>query len=470
LISAVLGNIANCNNFSKNFWWNNDFGFLTYLAEASGIPQIFEIKDPKTGKILERRKPRIIEESDPPHNHSDALKRWRQASTDFKHVLQASRIRLSELQEIKNLVQDLANLESGSEQGQTLKELLLEHYKSKPHVIWRILNTPSFRAWQKEGQRIAHKESKKLVHFDYVKRIVPTFANKLGSHFVDNNLFSKPHGEKHIVSPWCDTQTQSLRDEVFISAIKLHKAFIDAAANPLRHNLGVLMRNFGSSSSEIDKKTVELLPDLWSSFFLVVPSVSTTFASIERMLKDLPTNSLGWLLIDEAGQALPQAAVGAIMRTKRAIVTGDPLQIEPVVTLPNNLTKSICEQFLVDPNRFNAPKASVQTLLDTVTSYFSEFNTKDGSRLVGVPLLVHKRCADPMFSISNAIAYGNSMVQAKSPNNSPIRNCLGPSMWFDVQGQALDTWCLEEGKKVVELLYKFKECLNIPKPIYCKPF
>ncbi|WP_342271998.1 hypothetical protein [Candidatus Tisiphia endosymbiont of Parasteatoda lunata] len=87
LISAVLGNITNCNNFSKNFWWNNDLGLLTYLAEASGIPQIFEITDPKTGKILERRKPRIIEESDPPHNHSDALRRWRQASTDFKHVL-----------------------------------------------------------------------------------------------------------------------------------------------------------------------------------------------------------------------------------------------------------------------------------------------------------------------------------------------------------------------------------------------
>lgn len=216
---------------------------------------------------------------------------------------------------------------------------------------------------------------------------------------------------------------------------------------------------------------MELLPDLWSSFFLVVPSVSTTFASVGRMLKDIPTNSLGWLLIDEAGQALPQTAVGAIMRTKRAIVTGDPLQIEPVVTLPNNLTKSICEQFLVDPNRFNAPKASVQTLSDTVTSYFSEFNTKDGSRLVDVPLLVHRRCADPMFSISNAaIAYGNSMVQAKSPNNSPIRNCLGPSMWFDVQGQALDTWCLEEGKKVVELLYKLKSASIFPNLYIVSPF
>ncbi|MDN3030920.1 MAG: AAA domain-containing protein [Candidatus Tisiphia sp.] len=123
-------------------------------------------------------------------------------------------------------------------------------------------------------------------------------------------------------------------------------------------------------------------------------------------MRQNPANSLGWLIIDEAGQALPQAAVGAIMRTKRVVVTGDPLQIEPVVDLPDNLTKSICKQFSVDPKRFNAPEASVQTLSDSATSYVYEFNTTNcGNRLVGVPLLVHRRCGNPMFDISNIIAY-----------------------------------------------------------------
>ena len=116
-----------------------------------------------------------------------------------------------------------------------------------------------------------------------------------------------------------------------------------------------------------------MLSDLWSSLFLVIPCLSTTFASVGTMLKDLPVESLGWLLIDEAGQATPQAAVGAIMKTKRALLVGDPMQIEPVVTLPDTLTQTICLHFGVNSDQFNAPQASAQTLADTACQYFSVF-------------------------------------------------------------------------------------------------
>jgi hypothetical protein len=43
------------------------------------------------------------------------------------------------------------------------------------------------------------------------------------------------------MTPWFSPASQRLRDEVFISAMAVHHAFIDAAAKPLRHNLGALM-------------------------------------------------------------------------------------------------------------------------------------------------------------------------------------------------------------------------------------
>jgi energy-coupling factor transporter ATP-binding protein EcfA2 len=56
-------------------------------------------------------------------------------------------------------------------------------------------------------------------------------------------------------------------------------------------------------------------------------------------------------------------------------------------------------------NRGRFKQASVQTLADAASAYASEFQTKVGSRSVGVPLLVHRRCSEPMFGVSNAIAY-----------------------------------------------------------------
>jgi hypothetical protein len=44
-----------------------------------------------------------------------------------------------------------------------------------------------------------------------------------------------------------------------------------------------------------------------------VPVISTTFATFDRLLSHLHEEELRWLLIDEAGQAVPQAAAGAMM-------------------------------------------------------------------------------------------------------------------------------------------------------------
>jgi hypothetical protein len=274
---------------------------------------------------------------------------------------------------------------------------------------------------------------------------------KYGVVLADATFFALEHGKRHQATPWFPEVIQRQRDEVFISAMALHRAFIDAAAKPLRHNLGALMNVFTTQTLPGAEKQA-LLPDLWASLFLVVPLVSTTFASVNRMLGKLPLESLGWLFVDEAGQALPQAAVGALMRTRRAVIVGDPVQIEPVVVLPDILTHAICRCFGVDPDYYAAPLASVQTLADAASAYTSEFQTQHGSRNVGVPLLVHRRCSDPMFGVSNAIAYSGLMVSAKSPKPSTIRDLLGLSRWIHVEGSGEDKWCREEGGELLRLL------------------
>jgi hypothetical protein len=414
LISAVLGNASNRNKFRQKFWWDGDVGFASYLAQACGVPQIYEVRDQYSGQIVESRTPQIVAENDPPENQHEALERWERARTRFEAVLKKCTDSLAELEKMRLLV--------------------------------------------KEGKG--------------AKTQLTKLRQTLGTHFVDEALFSKSHQEMNLVSPWCNTEMQALRDDVFFESIRLTKAFIDAAAKPLRHNLGILMQHFGKQVIAPDSQVLERMPDLWSTFFLVVPSISTTFASASRMLTHLPVSSLGWLLVDEAGQALPQAAVGAMMKTKRALVTGDPLQIEPVVTLPQSLTEKICAQFKVHVDRFNAPKASVQTLSDDASSYFSEFHGRYGTRTVGFPLLVHRRCAEPMFSIANTIAYEGLMVQQKVPERSPIRDCLGSSVWFHTETllEPKDKWSSDEGDRVLSLLQRLRDTGVSPDLYILTPF
>lgn len=376
--------------------------------------------------------------------------------------------------------------------------------RSKPALFSRLFHRKAYREWKtqyagatqrfhkatKNQQATTERQEKKERAASSVRHEITAAKSKftrvkeealaltaeleelrlsLGGTLINRRYFEGNHRERQLASPWLNAAASRARDTLFEAAMELHRAFIDAAAKPLRHNLGLLMDSFGVRSFGSPEKDA-IIPYLWSSLFLTVPVVSTTFASIGRMFGRLEPNALGWLLIDEAGQALPQAAVGAVMRCKRAVVVGDPLQIEPVVVLPDQLTEAICREFRIDETRFNAPAASAQTLADAATPCFSSFETKTGSREVGVPLLVHRRCADPMFSISNSIAYENLMVQAKAPKQSRIMDVLGPSAWHHIEGEGQDKWCELEGEQVLQMLLRLKRAGIKPNIYIITPF
>jgi hypothetical protein len=284
---------------------------------------------------------------------------------------------------------------------------------------------------------------------DLERRLVEARA-ALKGQLADEDFWGSSHADLQASTPWLTPNVQRLRDLCFKAALELHRAFIDVAAKPIRNNLNAL---FGVLMGDgLDDVTVRVLPSLWSTLFLVVPVISTTFASVGRMLGPMPPESLGWLLVDEAGQATPQAAVGAIMRARRAIVVGDPLQIEPVVTLPLSLVERLALRMSVDPGTWTAPKASAQTLADAACQYQSWIEQIEGAVRVGVPLLVHRRCAEPMFGISNTVAYAGKMVQAKPAAPSRVRDALGPSRWLHVSDIGSGKWCPAEGQTIERAL------------------
>ena len=187
----------------------------------------------------------------------------------------------------------------------------------------------------------------------------------------------------------------------------------------------------------------------WNWINMTIPVISSTFASFSRMCKNLGAETLGHLFIDEAGQALPQAAVGAIYRSRHVMVVGDPLQIKPVLTLDSNTLYMLGEHFGVTEKYLSA-SASAQILADAASQYgFYRKQDKAEDSWVGIPLWVHRRCRYPMFTISNMISYDGFMVQGMEK--------YGKTDWFDVGGTANNKYVEEQGEF---LLHKLKEMID----------
>ncbi|MGG7507505.1 AAA domain-containing protein [Plantibacter sp. YIM 135249] len=244
--------------------------------------------------------------------------------------------------------------------------------------------------------------------------------------------------ERELRTPWLNAELDEARSNLFLAALHLHRDFLACMAGELSHGLRAaldVVAGSGPHGLEPAKKLAA-----WQLFFLVVPLVSTTFASFGRMFGDIGRDSIGWLLIDEAGQASPQYAAGAIWRAKRVVAVGDPLQLQPVVTIPQKAQRDIATAYGVS-DTWIPPRASVQTLADRVTAHGTTLQHGDEPVWVSAPLTVHRRCDDPMFSLCNTIAYNNIMVNGVTRNHddparpdlfdSPTGPRIAASHWVD---------------------------------------
>ncbi len=250
--------------------------------------------------------------------------------------------------------------------------------------------------------------------------------------------------ERELSAPWMDEEFAAARTRLFLAALDLHRAVLACAPKTMRANLRAAMDVVkGTAPADLPASTVLAA---WQMLFLVVPVVSTTFASVARMFQQLGSESLGWLLVDEAGQASPQEAVGALWRSRKAIVVGDPLQLEPVVTLPLTGQKRLSRHFGVD-SQWAPGGLSVQALADRLTPYGTWLsNGEDDLVWVGSPLRVHRRCDRLMFEVSNAIAYDGMMVYGVQGRVADS-GLLSRSTWLHVPApRSGEKWNPEEGR------------------------
>lgn len=250
----------------------------------------------------------------------------------------------------------------------------------------------------------------------------------------------------------------AMRELLFYDALKFMEAFV-LHSSSLKADVGLLLRLWHVDSTPLSiqdtdekrkKKTYqELGTALLQALSLIVPVVSTTFASVESFLKNVvKPNSLGMLIVDEAGQAPPMVALGALYRSSSAMIVGDPKQIAPVVTDELEQIKKFYRlgkrnptdgSFEPEPkdslepykdSKDSAVQGSVQSFADGINHFGTCMENEND--WVGSPLLVHRRCASPMYDISNDLSYGGKMLKGTGKVKKTAEFLSDYSLWIDV--------------------------------------
>jgi hypothetical protein len=514
LMAARLGKARHRKAFFSTFWWDADWGLKDWL-DLAGWPE--RRQDQPPGKLVGL---------DPPPPWPEAKANWRRAVDEFclardrcrrfrdeledLHATGSEHTRIEAQQPAARVrldvaERDLASAASAAEAARidyeaTARREATEEAKLAalssvaPSRFARLFQTSAWRAHEVGiREQVARLDAAQNAARAAAARLAEALATEAqcasarqaarqalealderaaelgqmlkhgpsaaGDALPGPGFWQQADADLHRAAPWNGGAFRDARDALFAAAVRLHRAFIVAAARKIKPALNAVARAAVNPSAPRPEAAD------WGLFFLVVPVVSTTFASVGRMFQGFGAAELGWLLIDEAGQAAPQAAVGAIWRARRAVVIGDPLQIEPVVTTPARTTRLIFESHHADAAFWSAPEQSAQTLADRASAIQGRFRVADGEpgreeRITGMPLLVHRRCEQPMFRLANAIAYDNRMVYATVGEASPIRASLGPSAWIDVDAPSRDKWVPAEGELIAAAIVRLCEGLR----------
>lgn len=488
LIAAVMGNKKNRRKFIESIWSNDsEKKSLKQLLEdkmaapthAQWLATIASFKEKLAAVEQEKRTlmklreeaqqwkdlPKLAEETDQKIlNVEQELKRLRHAKKAFEN----------ESQVVHN-----QNLKDKEDADRELEQVI----RNRPNRLFYWISKSKRTEYQVRYAAVQAKKNRLAQQIQKHEELLKGYKQRISNL---DNLLKKTRGEMKIYtrhkaikekldgaytdasfcdnindkkvqenSPWYSKELKQLESELFVEAMKVNECFI-LLANQTSRRIYTTLDRFFSFLESGEQLSDQQIQAMWNTFWLVVPVVSSTFASIQSMFAQLGPGSIPWLFIDEAGQAVPQAAAGAIWRCKRAVVVGDPFQIEPVVTIPDTVIKELGNKFDLTSEQIDI-ELSVQSMADRINKYGWTMN----GTWVGSPLRVHRRCVDPMFSIANKIAYANMMYNAtcsgsKKPSLEPAFISVdgrvnGNRHFVSAQGKVVKDLILEEIKHQEEL-------------------
>ncbi|AOM41340.1 AAA domain-containing protein [Xenorhabdus hominickii] len=213
---------------------------------------------------------------------------------------------------------------------------------------------------------------------------------------------------------------------------------------------------------------LDKLDEFYCALSLVYPVMATTLVSARKMagyckLSDLKGHKPWHLaLCDEAGMVSVESLVPLLSRSEKAMIVGDPLQIEPIRNLSENLKTQLRERHFTDNNTLYERVSPA-----TVTGWHRAAGSLSGrvndiGR--GIILDEHRRCQKPIADLFIRLAGYRGVTVETTPPSERINSAFEKSgghhlMFYSIEGQKgnLVNTNIDEVNAIEELLDKLEE-------------
>lgn len=208
--------------------------------------------------------------------------------------------------------------------------------------------------------------------------------------------------------------------------------------------------DLGTITTSHDRTGRKAVVPRWQRRMMLTPCAVATFASLPGKLScsrfkggkfatDSLYNFIDLLIVDEAGQVLPEVAGASFALAKRALVIGDTQQIEPISAVPGPVDiGNLKDCGLIDgdvaPDQINASgiRSTGGSAMRLAQQACQVAPWPELDR--GLYLFEHRRCYDEIIGFSNALCYKGKLRPMRGP--APVDAPLPALGYLHVEGRA----------------------------------
>lgn len=251
-----------------------------------------------------------------------------------------------------------------------------------------------------QARQLLQTEQRQVLNWQAVIAILPIPADRLAAQVTLNDCDS-----------WADT---SLRFEIFLLTTHYWEGrWLMEVAESLPEILKSRGKNGRKTLEKNWRRWMKLTPCVVATFFRLPKELHCKRHDGNGFVDDYALNFIDLLIVDEAGQVLPEVAAPSFALAKHALVIGDTQQIEPIWSIPaavdigNLMSAGLLSRDKVDDDYAafcdsgrSAANGSVMAIAQATSRYHYDHDLARG-----IYLYEHRRCYDSIIDYCNALCY-----------------------------------------------------------------